>query len=580
MSKVVDSRPPDSAPRTHADHRPASVDADPASSERRLSPFGRLQSLFSGASDSNGTGTSAGGRTAVGPDNAADPIRSSLEKRLNEVVAAREKWEAIYTLLQDSSPKADQPAPDPPPAPVVAAPPVTAAPSDAERIRSLEARLDEQLEKTLAVRNELREALDAHRAQQEAWERRRRDLEARVRELEASAPRADELELALESAGRAVTDAEARHQADRTAWEAAQSELRELRGLASAKAHLEARLTQIQHDLDDARARHTSDEAAWNEARITLQHELADVRDRVYSDAEAHAMAAQAWDTTRHQLEADLAARQADAEAAERARATLEAALEVLEMQRADSLRQIQRLSEDAAALRVQLSALSDSGQLGAIEARLRRACRVEQVGALAASIAPDLESLLTAIGEQSARLVETRSALPARESIDVIRSNADDALALVRQLQAFSRRQTQPLAAIDVDAAVTRAEPMLARLAGGEIKLRLAAGEARASIAEDDFDQLLTTLVFSARALLPTGGSLVVETTVDAGCESTMPPRLRVSAIASGFGVRPADGLSALELVARRCSAELRVAGDPGRNAVLQIEIPLATAA
>jgi len=195
-----------------------------------------------------------------------------------------------------------------------------------------------------------------------------------------------------------------------------------------------------------------------------------------------------------------------------------------------------------------------------ALEDRLRQARRLEEVGTLAAAMAPDIESLLSAIDESGARR----------------------AIELVRQLQAFSRRQVQVPAPVDLNDAVRRAEPVLTRLVGAHVEFEIRLGKADGVAAsEDDLDQLLTTLVVTGRDLLPVGGALVVETTrLDFeqdgdGTGSPIGPGVVLSVTATGYGVQPVQQASAVEVVARRCGGDVRFSEELGRRAAMQVYFP-----
>jgi len=145
----------------------------------------------------------------------------------------------------------------------------------------------------------------------------------------------------------------------------------------------------------------------------------------------------------------------------------------------------------------------------------------------------------------------------------------------MLSQLSAFSERQARPVSTVDVDYAVARMEPTLARLAGTAVDVNVRVGsQALVPILDDDLEQLLTTLVFSARALLTVGGSIIVETSV-ASRDETGRPRLCLAVTASGYGAQPAESSPALGLMARRCSAELVVDGAPGTS-VLRVYLPV----
>jgi hypothetical protein len=55
---------------------------------------------------------------------------------------------------------------------------------------------------------------------------------------------------------------------------------------------------------------------------------------------------------------------------------------------------------------------------------------------------------------------------------------------------------------------------------------------------------------------------------------------RLQIAATAFGYGVQPAKSSSALDGVVKRCGGELTLAGEPDRDAVVQISLPQAPAA
>ena len=56
------------------------------------------------------------------------------------------------------------------------------------------------------------------------------------------------------------------------------------------------------------------------------------------------------------------------------------------------------------------------------------------------------------------------------REDAEAIRAASEQVTSMLHQLLAFSRRQVRPPSTIDINDAVTRLEPMLARLGGTEI--------------------------------------------------------------------------------------------------------------
>ena len=80
------------------------------------------------------------------------------------------------------------------------------------------------------------------------------------------------------------------------------------------------------------------------------------------------------------------------------------------------------------------------------------------------------------------------------------------------------------------------------------------------------------------AYGAIATGGSLSVETSI-ADRDETGRSRLCLAVSASGYGAQPAESSPALELTARRCSAELVVDGAPGAS-MLRVYLPVASIA
>jgi signal transduction histidine kinase len=196
------------------------------------------------------------------------------------------------------------------------------------------------------------------------------------------------------------------------------------------------------------------------------------------------------------------------------------------------------------------------------------QAQRLQEVGALASAMVPEIEGLVSTLLERTNEQDHDR-----RE----INALASQATALVRQLGAFSRRQVRTAEPVALNEVVLRAEPMLMRLVGAYIGFSTDLKDTSSvTAAADDLDQLLSSLVTLGRDLLPAGGSILVETRQQSGNEGvdrTDGPMLVV--IASGYGVQFPDRPSALEQVAERCNGLLRIAGEPGWQVRLEVTFP-----
>jgi two-component system, cell cycle sensor histidine kinase and response regulator CckA len=150
-------------------------------------------------------------------------------------------------------------------------------------------------------------------------------------------------------------------------------------------------------------------------------------------------------------------------------------------------------------------------------EEQLRHAQKMEAVGRLAGGIAHDFNNVLTAIfGYADLMLEDLPAAGPARQDLEEIRKSAQRAAALTRQLLAFSRQQVLEPIVLSVNDLVLEIDKMVQRLAGEDVTLRLSLAPDVGNVRADpgQLEQVLMNLVVNARDAMPTGGTLVIETT------------------------------------------------------------------
>jgi two-component system cell cycle sensor histidine kinase/response regulator CckA len=159
----------------------------------------------------------------------------------------------------------------------------------------------------------------------------------------------------------------------------------------------------------------------------------------------------------------------------------------------------------------------STQAALQASEQRLHHAQRMESVGRLAAGIAHDFNNLLTVILGFSEFLIER---LPpdeeAHRDAGEIRTAAQRATGLTKQLLAFSRQQVLERRVVDLIAAVNGLQPMIRRLIGEDLRceFNLATPPQLVLIDPGQFEQVLMNLVINARDAMPAGGHLRVSIT------------------------------------------------------------------
>ena len=150
------------------------------------------------------------------------------------------------------------------------------------------------------------------------------------------------------------------------------------------------------------------------------------------------------------------------------------------------------------------------------LEGELQHSQRMEAVGRLAGGVAHDFNNLLTVIGGYVDVLQETVGPdSPMVGDITNIKNAADRAVALTRQLLAFSRRQMLQPVVLSLNEVVTDLEKILVRVIGEDVhlltKLDPALGQVRADAGQ--IEQVIMNLVINARDALPEGGKVTVET-------------------------------------------------------------------
>jgi PAS domain S-box-containing protein len=150
------------------------------------------------------------------------------------------------------------------------------------------------------------------------------------------------------------------------------------------------------------------------------------------------------------------------------------------------------------------------------LQAQLQQAQKMESVGRLAGGVAHDFNNLLTVInGYSDFGIAKLSAGDPLRVTMTEIRKAGERAAALTRQLLAFSRKQVLQPRALDLNRLLEEMRPMLERLVGEDIEVRVALHAGRGTIHADahQLEQVVMNLVVNARDAMPRGGKLLVET-------------------------------------------------------------------
>ena len=151
-----------------------------------------------------------------------------------------------------------------------------------------------------------------------------------------------------------------------------------------------------------------------------------------------------------------------------------------------------------------------------ALEIKMAQGQKMQAVGQLAGGIAHDFNNVLTAIIMASDLLLTNhRPSDPSFPDIMNIKQNANRAAALVRQLLAFSRKQTLRPEVLNLTDVLADLRMLLSRLVGNDIKLRVDHGRDLWPVLADigQFEQVVVNLAVNARDAMPNGGELTIRT-------------------------------------------------------------------
>jgi len=151
-----------------------------------------------------------------------------------------------------------------------------------------------------------------------------------------------------------------------------------------------------------------------------------------------------------------------------------------------------------------------------ALEEKLRQAHKMEAIGRLAGGVAHDFNNLLTVILGYSQILadgVPPDSRLA--ESTAQIKSAADRAAGITRQLLAFSRKQVLSPRIINLNDTMLSLDSLLRRLIGEDIEVITMPTNDLGSVKADpgQIEQVIMNLALNARDAMPHGGKLTLET-------------------------------------------------------------------
>jgi two-component system, cell cycle sensor histidine kinase and response regulator CckA len=141
---------------------------------------------------------------------------------------------------------------------------------------------------------------------------------------------------------------------------------------------------------------------------------------------------------------------------------------------------------------------------------------KLQAVGELAGGIAHDFNNLLTAIiGFSDLLLRKFRASDPAFKDLMNIKNNATRAAELVKQILAYSRRQTLRPALLKITDVIEEFQATMGRTLGEKVKAKVQHGRDLWFVKADEGQlfQVIMNLAVNARDAMPNGGEIAITT-------------------------------------------------------------------
>ncbi len=150
------------------------------------------------------------------------------------------------------------------------------------------------------------------------------------------------------------------------------------------------------------------------------------------------------------------------------------------------------------------------------LRTQMAQATKMQAVGQLAGGIAHDFNNILTGIiGNCDLMLTRHSAGDSDYDDIQQVRSNANRAANLTRQLLAFSRQQTLRPQIVNLSDIVSDVSHLLERLIGDRVQLQVDHGRGLSPVRADpgQLEQVIMNLAVNAGDAMPHGGQLTIAT-------------------------------------------------------------------
>jgi PAS domain S-box-containing protein len=225
------------------------------------------------------------------------------------------------------------------------------------------------------------------------------------------------------------------------------------------------------------------------------------------------------------------------------------------------------------------------------LEHQLRQNERLDSLGQLAGGVAHDFNNLLAVIVGYCDMVAESLpDDDPGQADVEGIRKAADRGAALIRQLLIFSRLEPSRLERVDLNAIVEDTREILSRTLGEHITVVTRLDEHLNAVQADrsKMEQVLFNLILNARAAMPDGGLLTIETANadDAVLLSVadnghgMDPEVAGRAFEPFFTTRPKGegtglGLATAYGAVINAGGSIDLSSEPGAGTTVTIRLP-----
>src|ERR1700753_2184076 len=173
-------------------------------------------------------------------------------------------------------------------------------------------------------------------------------------------------------------------------------------------------------------------------------------------------------------------------------------------------------VEDDEADAEAAIGYMLETTERRTLENQINQSQKMDMVGQLAGGIAHDFNNVLSAIMMANDFLLNAHKPTdPSFQDIMQIKQNATRAATLVRQLLAFSRKQTLRPQVLDLGDALSDLTMLLRRLIGEKVKFDPVHGRDLWPVKVDvsQFEQVIVNLAVNARDAMPDGGKLTIKT-------------------------------------------------------------------